>query len=52
MAKTCNGSWVKFPRLERTFMARAPTMAATMTQTNIPVTHWLGYRRFRSRRSV
>ena len=33
-------------------MVRAPTMAATMTQMNIPVTHWVGYPRFRRRRSV
>ena len=39
MAKTCIGSLRYWDRLGRTLNRRAPTMAATMTQMNIPVTH-------------
>ncbi|HEX4244395.1 MAG TPA: hypothetical protein VHY77_02420 [Acidimicrobiales bacterium] len=38
MAKTCIGLLLYWDRLGRTLTTRAPTMAATMTQMNIPVT--------------
>ena len=42
MAKTVQGCWLYWPRLDTTFMVRAPMMAAAMTHRNMPVTHSQG----------